>query len=687
MKIKKENQWKLLFFPALILIMLVTSSLAWRDLTQHKTNKFTTKSIASSVILVEDFKPIEKWTEGQSYKKEIFVRNGQETDDTSKFTFSDGYVRLQLREFLGLAKQDIDYHPKRLMIDTEGNFYRFKYKEDAVESAEKLNISPKKIVEVKGVNDDQKYFYFETGENDTNGVYGKFLVKSINSGPLTSLKDGSIVTVDDLDKDTKSKHNSVNNSNIEDSSKFSTHLWIENQEGYTPLDNKYSEYVKWSLGDDVISLNEWKTIYQSRLVDKWIIDTEDSVNGYVYWGQKLEHSNTLDETSVTSNLLEKVTLIKQPESHAEYRIHVNMDAVSFDDLNLWTDGNHEIIDALKDNGEKDDLLEKLKLTIEMGEKSDLVGKTNESVKELQLSLEHGKRVYELRGPSNKDIINAIERILNAIAGLEDSLVDELKNLINLGKKETKYFKNVRKWDYLINSIEFAEDILSKEDYLEFDVIESYTQLAEAYEPFRLGEAEAKIGEQLYMSDRVFTLVKYGTNKDEALILSKQLSYHDYEVMDKEDLVNEYGFISFYQGSWSGTPYNGYEGSNVQLIDQSFYTTFIQESKDANRVKPVVIEQEPQPTDLISWDKRNDKPTYVDLIKGEKTAFSLAISDLNASSYGSSIDPEYLKSDFYVWLRSPGEQIYVSFLSEYGRQSFDSLQHRYAVRPALWVTMP
>lgn len=44
-------------------------------------------------------------------------------------------------------------------------------------------------------------------------------------------------------------------------------------------------------------------------------------------------------------LLESIKLIKQPKGRAEYRIHVNMDAVSFEDLDDWQNAPQEIINV------------------------------------------------------------------------------------------------------------------------------------------------------------------------------------------------------------------------------------------------------------------------------------------------------------------------------------------------------
>lgn len=455
---KEVNKKKLKKYVVLALgiTLIVGGSLAWQDVKQHKTNTFATKSVAHSIVLVEDFEPIEGWTLGQVIKKEVSVRNGQESDNTEKYSYNDGYVRLQLREFMGVADQSTVTSEDRLMVQTNGDFYRFETQAEAEAQASNLMLELDRVIGLTGINDKGvEHFYLKTAADDLNGQYGKFLIIGITTGTLKSIQDGSDVI--DIDKDVKDKHNTQDGNNKEDGSDYKTHIWAEDQDSYTPTDNKFIEYVKWSLGSDVITLKQWKDNFHSKRVAKWILDTDDTTNGYVYWGQKIEHSTTATFTSVTSKLLEQITLIKQPQGHAEYRVHVNMDGVSYDELDNWnSDGNHEIIEVLKDK-EKDDLL------IEVENDPDYLDKYFKNVTKWDALDEAVKSVKDVLVSSHTQ-----QQLVQAYDDLQIAY-DAVKNGNGYGKLGEQVYISDRKYTYLASdehgnqALVFAE-ALDQNDY-------------------------------------------------------------------------------------------------------------------------------------------------------------------------------------------------------------------------------
>lgn len=217
--------------------LLVTGSLAWRDVSQHKTNKFSTKSVSQSMVLVEKFKDKDNWIPGEAVQKEVYVRNGQDTDDTDKYVYSDGYVRIQLREFLGKMEENIEWTAARYLIDTNGNhvkatthagakaaalamgykvddsqIYQVSTPMDGTSASEPGNggynvpaDTKAPVVQHEGTfSPNTGYYYVRTDENAPNGIYGKFIMitnKAKNN--LTNYVDGSAVNLTDLDKDKK----------------------------------------------------------------------------------------------------------------------------------------------------------------------------------------------------------------------------------------------------------------------------------------------------------------------------------------------------------------------------------------------------------------------------------------------------------------------------------------------------
>lgn len=345
MKYKLKMKFKIILVCILSLTLISTGSLAWRDTTQHKTNKLDTVPMSQNVVLIEKFEPVKDWKVDQSVTKQVYVKNGQNTDDTSTYAFTDAYVRVQIREFLGISKNTVTKTDFRLLTDEKGNFIKFDTKHKAEKKAEDLKLSNAKdrVVEIKGYEDDKKYFYVKVNIEDQLKNNGQYLVTDVKSSGLESLETHTII--DGMDDNIKENHNSFNTAgvNIEDTSIFSTHTWEHGKDNLTPDSNIFKEYISWEMGEDVISIETWKTDFEMKPVKKWIVDTSLTGEGWVYWGMPLKHSIKDTEDSKTSDLIKKIKLLKEGEGTLDYRMHINLDAVSKQSLSYWGNAPQEIL--------------------------------------------------------------------------------------------------------------------------------------------------------------------------------------------------------------------------------------------------------------------------------------------------------------------------------------------------------
>lgn len=341
---KSQRKYLGVAIAGLVCALLATATYTWNNTSQYKTNRFKTTDVRYNVVLVEEFNPEDalNWVKEDSIIKKLSVRNGQDSDDIDTYSFDDAYVRVQFKEYFEISKIKFIYSDTRFMVDTSGNF--IKEETQALLEARMLTLNIKdtsRIVEIKGFYDDKDYFYIATQHEDINGQYGKFLVMDVERLPGESLVQGQT----DQSLDAEVNHHADTNKEDE----YFIHKWDNSNPtlSYADPNSPFTEYVKWQLGDDVITLEDW-VASGSKPVKKWILDTSSS-EGWAYWGERLIHSNTpTDLDSVTTNLIESMVLLRQPEGIADYYIHANLDAVSFHDIDLWTDAPASIKDALKD---------------------------------------------------------------------------------------------------------------------------------------------------------------------------------------------------------------------------------------------------------------------------------------------------------------------------------------------------
>lgn len=335
---------KIVFTLVMLCIMTSTVSLAWQDVSQYKTGTFKTSNVANNVVLIEDYQHKENWNVGDSIVKKIAVRNGQDNDDNGEKTFENAYVRLQFKEFLETRKNQSQYSKQRYMVDENNEFITFNTLERAkVFVEDPLNKVPSdaNIEQVKAYPQisaapKNGYFYIASRLKNANGHYGKFLTVGNVEGDYESIEGA----------EGPQKGNSgidhSQNANVAETS-WSIHKWDKNTGGDYAKASIFTQYIKWNLGADVILFDQW----DGKPTAKWIIDNQ-SDQGWVYWGQALEHSSVAQVSkTLTTNVLESVELKEQPGAGARYFINVKMDAVNRDDLKIWDDAPRKILEAFK----------------------------------------------------------------------------------------------------------------------------------------------------------------------------------------------------------------------------------------------------------------------------------------------------------------------------------------------------
>lgn len=602
---------------ALAIALLLSGSLAWHDYTQHKTNNFTTKTVDFNVTLIEDFEEVSEWEKGQAIVKAVSVRNGEDAD-TAKSIYKDAYIRLQFKEYMEIGERTYVYSENRYMIDTDGNFYRFSTQAEAEAFLATLNqkdydsdLDPQdRIVSQKGYFDDQAYFYIRTQAHDPNGQYGKFVILDVEE-EMKSIIDGQTNQSESARNDKQHDENPADNNE----SQYTVKTWDDST-------SAFEKYVEWQLGEDVITLEQWIE-GGKQPVAKWIIDTT-SDEGWVYWGQALAHSKTASvPETLTPNFLETVTLIEQPNGTAFYQINVVMDAVSIEDLDLWVNGNKDIVNMLKgsegsapvEDTQLKELLQELQDLIDEAKLIDSTTLEDASAQDLLDAINNGETVHDKSGVTAEEVQNAI-----------DNLQDVMDNLV---VKATGF------------------DITGK-----------------------------KVGDKIQFANRTFTIAYIDEATNTALILSDVLSYSDLNTAD----IN-HGILSNrvrYQNN--GTSRTAYSGSYLKTADTAFYNTFINGKQDSEFVLAVNLPAESAST---NWNSSSATPTTADE-NGTKTAFSLSVSDVNR--YGISNTILDANTEVWLRTPANGN-VNVAIVNSQGRlTTANGTTGTNALRPALWISI-
>jgi len=292
-----------------ILAIGVSGTFAWQDYRQHRSNELAGIGLKYEVRLVEDFEEVPDWkVEDGNIKKEIRVTNlGQ-----AAAGYGAVYVRLQLKEFMQIG--DITYveSERRYMIDTEGQFVIY-----TSEAAARADWPNHNVAQLRDIVTGRSGWFIETQAGDLHGQYGKHVLLDILVGEAEPVIPGSVF-VPEADRNhhgfIDSEGNFVTRSGECD---YPIHGW-----GAIDATSAIDRYVEWVLGADVIRLSDW----DDEPVRAWIIDDTNG-DGWAYWGQALA-----TDGDTTSNLLEAVRLIEQPDGSFYYVIHTDMEALSIDEF-------------------------------------------------------------------------------------------------------------------------------------------------------------------------------------------------------------------------------------------------------------------------------------------------------------------------------------------------------------------
>ena len=319
MKVFKSNRAKAATTAALaVALLLGGTTYAWTDYSQHKTNELSGSKIRYDVRLVEDFDEVENWELGGGpVAKEIRAAN----KGVASQNYGEVYVRLQLKEYMEIGTMVYTETPKRYMIDTAGNFLTFESAADALAAYPGHNVAGPMIDVVTGASG----YFVETQAKDPDGQYGKYVVTEyrVDMSGATPV----ILGTARASGDAAGRHHYAANGELTDPLRnrecdYPAHIWE------TP--SAIAGYIEWLLGADVQPLSAWSASADPKPGAFWVYDDLYGT-GWVYWMQPLAPGQT------TSNLLEGVELVNQPDSPFYYAIHTDMQAVSYADLAKWGD--------------------------------------------------------------------------------------------------------------------------------------------------------------------------------------------------------------------------------------------------------------------------------------------------------------------------------------------------------------
>ena len=318
------------------LSMIVGGVFAWVDSSQHKTNVVTGggKTEKNDVVLVEDFEEPDDWFEGD-LKKEVWIKN---TGD------GQVYVRLQLKEYMDIAKVTYQYSEDFLLVDSDGKFVASTGNTAAELTSFKTWLNNNGIVYTDSqlklytaYGDTPRYYLVTDATTNVNGRYGKRLLLDYTQAAPKSLVDGVV---------RGTYENTLDHRNHPTSEcLYTPHLWNDppadlnncgqgdDSELYDGTGQGFHDYVEWTLGAPLIKLSDWN----GQPVAAWILD-DSGTEGWAYWGEALRPG---DETT---KILEKITLIQQPDGPFYYAIHVDMQAADLYQLAANFDGIPQKVD-------------------------------------------------------------------------------------------------------------------------------------------------------------------------------------------------------------------------------------------------------------------------------------------------------------------------------------------------------
>jgi|GEM_PF-1912424 len=313
-KNKDSNRIATIMAVVLSLALILAGTYAFTDFAQHSTNPFSGGEEVS-VTLNDNYTPPVEWLSGQTVNKQVSVTN---TDQSNR----NVYVRLQLKEYM----ESYNLVP----VQESGGNVLFATYADGANKGEFMTWADA----VAGGYDYTEYIvngvsYARTSNDELrNGIYGKamYIYSDLNI------------------YGTADKADYIHDEQHTDECDYNVHMWdgasLANR---NDASDTISDYISWTLGTDVMLMSDWLTSGKPT-GNFWVLDDTDS-EGWLYWATAIAPGES------TSNILESVTLDVMPGASFEYYIHIDMEAVTLEDLDKWiTNGTsingEDLVDTL-----------------------------------------------------------------------------------------------------------------------------------------------------------------------------------------------------------------------------------------------------------------------------------------------------------------------------------------------------
>jgi len=312
LKTRKKNtsRRKTLQMTALLLALaiLMGGAFAWRDTNQHKTNEFAGGGARYELRLIEEFQEVDDWDVGQPpIDKKVRVHN---VGDPLR-GYKEAYARIQIKEYMEISSITEIETPHRYMINPEtGRFYTYPSRGAAMAEWPEHEVSATSLTD--SVTGDSG-FMVRTQAGDKHGQYGKRVVIGYTAGTAVSVMPGVTRAVNP-------DHQVHPNGECD----YSVHDFLD------PLSTEaIHEYVKWHLNgadyeDRVEILSEWDED-DLEPGEYWLVD-DVTGEGWVYWMQAIPAKDQ------TADFMKAVSLIQLPDGAFYYAVHVEMEGLSFDEL-------------------------------------------------------------------------------------------------------------------------------------------------------------------------------------------------------------------------------------------------------------------------------------------------------------------------------------------------------------------
>ena len=370
-KENKKNRGKkliaLLVVVTLGIAALLGGTLAMQDYNQHRTNNLAGPSDQINVRLNEDkFDPDYDWQVGHPAGKEVSVTNNpRELPNVQPV-----YVRVGLREYFEIIDMQYWYakagitlatpneagtgvdqfdKPTRFLTAEEswagtygfeiGEFVAFDVLSDAQDfvldyygpgNGGRILGRYRNALDPTDVNGK---FYIQTRREDVDGQYGKYLVVEINAkatdldecviageGTYWPFIAGSITQKEYEDDPAGFDATTYAVTEYQ----YSNNMFVPNNSFYANVDwdnpaADVRKYIGIGWNPNIVLLTDY-----AGESDVWIYDP---ISEYFYWSELLPSTGS-EAARTTAQLIDSLTLLKQPEGQFFYSMHVDMQTVT-----------------------------------------------------------------------------------------------------------------------------------------------------------------------------------------------------------------------------------------------------------------------------------------------------------------------------------------------------------------------